>query len=306
MFTKPLVTRVGFITAALLAIASASAEAQTTLRYQYKEGDKLNYTMDQTQKQAISVMGMDIETSTAMNMEMTWNVKSVKDKKAQVSQTMDRIKMKMDSAFAAFDYDSKDGKEPEGPVGMILGPLFAAMVGAEVTVTTNEIGEVSDTKVSDKLVDALKTNPALAQMGGAFSEEGLKNMFGQSSGLMLPKDPVKKGDTWDQKMELKMPPVGIMKMHNKFTYMGSEERGGKMLEKIDVKIDLTIAPIEDPNQPFEIKVKSSEMKGTMYFDNKAGRLAESVLNTKMAMEINAMGNVIDSSMDQTVTLKLAK
>jgi len=306
MFTTTGAVRGGLISAAVLMLLAGSAHAQTTLKYKFKEGDKLNYTMDQTQKQTINIMGMEIETTMTQNMEMSWNVKTVKDGKAQMTQTIDRIRMKMDSAFAAFEYDSKDGKEPEGPVGQLIGPLFAAMAGAEFTVTMNEQGEVSETMVSEKLLEALKANPALQQFGGGFTEEGLKNMMTQSGSSILPKTAVKKGDTWDHKIELKQPPVGVMKMNSTYTYGGPEEKDDAMLEKIDVKTEITIEPIEDAAAQFEIKVKSAEMKGTIYFDNKAGRVVVSTINQKMNMEINAMGNIIESAVDQTVTVKLAK
>ena len=64
--------------------------------------------------------------------------------------------------------------------------------------------------------------------------------------------------------------------------------------------------VEDAAAQFDIKVKSAEMKGTIYFDNKAGRVVVSTMNQKMNMEINAMGNIIESVVDQTVTVKLAK
>ena len=57
---------------------------------------------------------------------------------------------------------------------------------------------------------------------------------------------------------------------------------------------------------FELKVKSSESKGAVYFDNAAGRVHESTLTQKMVTEINAMGNVIDQNVEQTITLKLGK
>ena len=306
MFTTIGAVRGGLISAAVLVLLAGPAQAQTTLKYKFKEGDKLNYTTEMTQKQMMNIMGNEIETSTTQNMDMTWIVKAVKDGKAEVSQTIDRIRMKIDSPFGGFDFDSKDGKEPEGPIGMIVGPVLNAMAGAEFTVTMTEQGDISDTKLSEKLIEAIKSNPILQQMGGAFTEEGLKNMMTQSGGSILPKTAVKKGDTWDQKIELKQPPLGVMKLNSTYTYGGPEEKDGATLEKIDVKTEITIEPIEDAAAQFEIKVKSADMKGTMYFDNKAGRLVVSTINQKMNMEINAMGNIIESVVDQTVTVKLAK
>ena len=306
MFTSTGAVRSGLISAAVLVLLAGPAHAQTTLKYKFKEGDKLNYATEMTQKQTMNIMGNEVETTTTQNMDMTWNVTTVKDGKAQISQTIDRIRMKVDSAFGGFDFDSKDGKEPEGPIGMIVGPVLNAMAGAEFTVTMTEQGDVSETKLSEKLIEAIKSNPILQQMGGAFTEEGMKNMIGQQGGSVLPKEAVKKGDTWNHKTELKMPPIGVMKISNTYTYRGPEDRDGAKVEKIDVKTEMTIEPLADAAAQFEFKVKSSEAKGTMYFDNKAGRIVATTMNTKMAMEISAMGNVIDMVQDQTTTLKLVK
>lgn len=304
MFIKTGVAGVGLISVAVVVLLGGSAQAQTTLKYKFKEGDKLNYAMEMTQKQTINVMGNEVETATTQNMDMTWVVKDVKEGKAQVSQTIDRIRMKVDSAFGGFEFDSKDGKEPEGQIGMIVGPVLNAMAGAEFTVTMTEQGEITETKLSEKLIEAMKGNPFLQQMG--FSEEAMKNMMGQQGGAVLSKDAVKKGDTWNQKTELKAPPLGVMKMNQTYTYRGPEERDGATVEKIDVKTEMTIEPLEDAAAQIEIKIKSSEVKGSIYFDNKTGRLVGATTNTKMSMELNAMGNVIDMVQDQTVTLKLVK
>lgn len=304
MFIKTGAASVGLISVAVLVLLSEPATAQTTLKYKFKEGDKLNYATDMTQKQTMNIMGMEIETVTTQKMDMTWNVQEVKDGKAQIAQTIDRVRMKVDSPAGGFEFDSKDGKEPEGQIGMIVGPMLSAMAGAEFTVTMTEHGEITKTKLSEKLLEAMKSNPFLQQMG--FSEEGMKNMLGQQGGSVLPKEPVKKGDTWNQKLELKMPPIGVTKMNNTYTYQGPEERDGAKVERIDVKTEMTIEPLPDAAVQIEFKVKSSDVKGAMYFDNKTGRLVGTTMNTKMAMEINAMGNVIDMVQDQTMTVKLVQ
>src|SRR5258708_1807184 len=95
------------------ALPSASAQAQTTLRYKFKEGDKLNYVMEQKQEMAMSFMGNDINTKINQTMDMTWKIGAVdKDGSAKMTQTIDRIRMTMDSPGAKIEYDTKDGKEP--------------------------------------------------------------------------------------------------------------------------------------------------------------------------------------------------
>ena len=56
---------------------------------------------------------------------------------------------------------------------------------------------------------------------------------------------------------------------------------------------------------FQLKVKSQDIKGTIHFDNKTGRMSDKETKTKTVMEISAMGQTIEQVMEQTVTVKLA-
>jgi predicted secreted protein len=299
--TRPFV-RVGLVSTIVCAVGAATAQAQTTLRWKLKDGETLNYTTDMVQKQKASVMGMEIETTMTQGMGMSWKVGAVKDGKAEVTQTIDSFRQKMESPFAQFEFDSKEGKEPEGPIGQLIGPIMKALVGAEFTLKLDPQGEVSDVKVSQKLVDSLKQNPALAQLGSMFSEDGLKNMV-QQGGQGFPKESVEKGNSWTKNVELKMP-FGTMKMENTFTYEGPETKDDAKLEKIAMKAKITIEPAED--SPIALKIKSGDVAGTIYFDNVAGRIRRSETKQNMVMEITANGMVIETAVDQTMTMKLTE
>ena len=295
--------RLGFVVAALLGcLWAGNAQAQTTLRWKFKDGEKLQYSMDQKMLMKMNIQGMEVETKSTQTTDMTWAVLEVSQSgKAKMTQTMDRIRLKIDNPMFAVDYDSKEGKELEGPLGQLLGPLFNAMVGAEIAVTMNGQGESSDLKLPEKLSKAMQGNPILAQFGGMFTEEGMKNMMTQA-GATLPKDPVSKGDPWDKKVEVKLP-FGTMRTNMAFTYQGPETREGKKFEKIGLKAELGIEP--NPGGMIQLAIKSQDMKGTIYFDNVAGRMSSSEIKQNTVMEITVMGQTIEQAMEQTITVKLS-
>lgn len=288
----------------LLAVALvgvAPARAQTTLRYQFKEGDKLPYVMEQKMDMKMNAMGQDIEMKMTQVIDLTWNVGAVdKDGKAKVAQRFERIRFNMDGPTGKVEFDSKDGKEPEGPVGRIIGPMFQAMVGSEISMTMDPQGRFSDVRLSEKLTEAFKKLPAGAAMGDMFSEEGLKRMVGQGS-LVLRDKPVVKGDTWDQKLEMKMP-FGKMRVDTAYTYEGPAERSGRKLEKVGLKPKLTIEA--DAAGALQMKVKDQEADGAVFFDNAAGRLVETKLTQNMTMEISVGGQNLAQKIKQTVSMKL--
>ncbi len=297
MIRKRIVVVAALVTAL---VAAQSAHAQTTLRYKFKDGEKLNYIMDQKMSMKMSVMGQDIDMSVNQTIDISWNVKEVKDGKAKMTQKFERFRFNMDGGpTGKIAFDSKDPKEPEGPIGQIMGPMLKALAGMEVSMTMDEQGEISEVKVPPDLVNLMK------KAGGApgmdmFSEDGIKKMLAQG-GMVLPKDAVTKGKTWAQKVDQKTP-IGTMKLNNEYTYEGSTEKDGRRLEQVAMKPAMAIEA--DPNAPITIKMKESVGKGSAYFDNASGRLVEMSMTQNMEMDIAAGGQNISQRMNQVVTLKL--
>lgn len=281
---------------AVLAFGSV-AGADTTLRYKFKQGDKLNYVMDQ--KMGMELPGGAGKMDMNIAIEMSWNVQSVdKDGKAKIAQKFERIKFTMAGipGAPALDYDSKDKKQLPEPFGQMMGPMFDAMSSAEFIVTMAPNGEISDVVIPEKLKQAVaKAGAGGALPGMDFSPDGMKRMMSQS-GLVLPKDPVAKGKSWDQKLEMPAPGLGSMVMENKYTYEGPTTKNGKTLEQVGLKPTMTFKG--DANAPVKMSLKDA--KGTAYFDNDAGRLVEMTMNQDMVME--AAGQ--NMTMKQTVTMKL--
>jgi hypothetical protein len=297
-------TALGLLALLLAGAAAEPAAAQTTLRYKFKKGEKLNYVMEQKMKMAMNLAGQDIETEMGQTIDMSWEIKEVDaEGNATIAQKFDRVRFKMDGGpVGNIDYDSKDGKEPEGPVGKLISPMLKALSDVEMSITMDTRGKVSNAKVPEKVVKALKNMPGGgAGLGEMFSEESLKHMMDQS-GLVLPKEAISKGKTWDQNMEMKTG-MATMKMEMVNTLESPVKRDGKDLERISQKPN--IAFNFNDNLPVKIKLKSQDNKGTAYFDNTAGKLVETNMTQKLEMEISAMGQDIVQKMTQTVTLKLA-
>jgi len=288
------------LTAVVLCLGAAPTQAQTTLRYQFKAGDKLNYDMEQKTDVKMNVGGQDMTMKVHQHIGMTWKVLEVSPEgKARILQKIEGIRMTMDAPglLGKVEYDSKIGKEPEGPIGKALGPIFTALSGSEFHVTMNARGEISDVQVPERLTEVLKKAAGgVPGLGEMFSADSLKRMINQG-GVVLPKEAVAKGMTWTQKMDTKMP-FGTMKVTNTMTYDGPAGEG-KNLQKIAVSPVVSLDP--DPNAPIAIKMKGGAGEGMALFDNAAGRLVEVNLTQDMRMEI---GQDITQNIRTNTILKL--
>jgi hypothetical protein len=274
------------------------------LRYKYKEGEKLNYVMDQKLTMEMSVAGQDITMEMGMGITMVWKVDKVeKDGKAKMTQTMTRVQLKVKHPGGAFEWDSKDGTEPDDEVAKAMLPIFKAMAGADMTMTMDQRGQVSAFEMSDKLKEAMKK---AAEAGGGGlgdfgTEDGMKKMMEQGS-LVLPEGAISKGKSWNAKNEIKVPQVGKMITDVKYTYEGQEKRTGKQLEKVSGVITQSVEP--DKNAPGEMKIKAQDSKANLYFDNEAGRLIETRMTQDVVMEFAIGGQTISQKLKQNLTIRL--
>lgn len=295
--------RVGLLVALVVAAGGVPAQAQTTLRYKFKSGERINYEMEQRMSMQMNAMGRDVKMDTSQIFDMAWTIGTVDaDGKAKMTQKIERIRFVMDAPppLGRVEYNSRDNKELEGAFGQILGPMFKAMVDAEFTLTMDTQGRFSDVKVPEKLLEALKNSPAGAQLGEMFSEEGIKRMVGQG-GLILPDEALSKGKTWNQKTEVKTS-FATMKMDNICVYDGPTTRDSQQLEQVSFQPKIAMEPNKDA--PVTIKQKSADAKGTALFDNAAGRLVETKMTQVMEMEIEAGGQNMTQKLEQIISMKL--
>jgi hypothetical protein len=283
------------------ALAAAPAPEATSLRYRFKEGEKLNYVMVQKQEITMNVNGADTTFKSTQTIYFTWTINAVdKDGAAKISQRIDRARMSMDAGQGGvIDFDTKDGKEPDNPAGAVIVPILKAMAGSDFTLTMSTRGEISDVVLPKKVLDALQN---LGTAGGAFTPDTLKQMPNQGS-LVLPKDAVKKGDSWNDKLEVKADLVGKMVVDTKATYEGETTKDGKKLHSITLKPTMTIeAPA---NAAAKITLKDQNNKGAASFDGDKGRLVDSNLEQNIEMDVVACGQTVTMKMKQNFTLKLA-
>src|ERR1019366_3748442 len=138
------------------ALFASTSLAQTTLRYQFKEKETLNYVMEQKMKMVMNIMGMDVETKMDMTLDMAWNILKVEsngDARVQIKVT--QAKISMTGPMGLVEVDSKDDKVLDDPVGKIFSQLAKAIGTMEITGTMQVTGDMKDMKVSEETMKAL-------------------------------------------------------------------------------------------------------------------------------------------------------
>lgn len=266
---------------AVYLLSPALAAAEKLLRWNFQSGQALQIELDQDVDMSTDAMGNSMRSSADMGMTLAWRVREVNaDGVAQIDQTIDRIRMKMIMpGSAAVEFDSAAAL-PDNAMGRHMAESINPMIGVRFAQQITDRGEVVDMQLTEEGAKDLQAATG-APVQEAFSHEGLKTLLSQAA-LVLPKHPVKPGDSWEGTSEMDSP-IGTLAVKTTYTYRGTEKLDGRPLERIDLVIAVKFAG--GPNATgLEVKVAQQNNTGTMYFDAAFGRFVSSDVVQSMTME----------------------
>jgi hypothetical protein len=213
----------------------------------------------------------------------------------------------------SFEYDTDSDEAPQG-VAAMLAPMLDAMVDCEITTVMTPQGEVIETTIPEKFVQALQNVPGVQLMGELATEEGLKAM-GQQGTMKLPAGELTVGEVSTSRLEIKNPIFGKQIVDTTFTYRGTAEVAGETYEKFEPRTLLSFAKVEgdDANEPAqrpgpivptEFKVSDQSTSGEVLFDRAAGRLKSSRVEQKYTLGMSVEGQPIETRIKQTIDIEV--
>jgi hypothetical protein len=302
----------GVTVAMIFGWGATSAAAPTTLRWKFKEGERITYLIEEKQTTKLKADTDVFDLTQTLLLDTTWKVKAVdQNGKADIGVTIDRVRFRAEGkgdakVIGTIDYDSRDQKEPkdENWKGRkFLNSSLAAAVGTEFTLKFDPHGRISDVTVPDTLAKALAGTAAqelAGFFGSSFTTEGIKRKLTDWV-VHLPMAAVTpKEKSWTDRR----PVEKLSSLALTCTYQGSEGREGDRREKIDVSPELVIQ--REPDKAYD-KITSQEGKGVIFFDNQSGRLVEYALRHKVALQSYVVGSKYAETDAETVTtVKLGK
>jgi hypothetical protein len=282
---------------AMLLATTATSRAQTTLRYKFKKGDKLQYVLEQKMVTKLSTKTFNAESTANQTIDMTWTVKNADADKATVAVKFERLRFLLADAKEKVTFDSKEGKELEGKVGKAVGPALKATAALEFDMVVDKRGKVEGVKLSEKSAEAVK---GLAGTPGseALAPEELQRTMNQAL-MPFPAEAIKPGATWKQTLTNKAG-FGTVKIDQALEFKGLKERGGKMLAEIAIKPTLSVEAAEKVT----VTVKQQQGEGNAYFDPEAGRLNEARASQSVTVNVGFSGQEVSYEMRQSVSMKL--
>ncbi|MBX3413094.1 MAG: hypothetical protein KF708_10435 [Pirellulales bacterium] len=308
--------RVGLWAALALAISfGARAQAADALGWKFKEGDKVQYAVLNAQHRLIDASGAEFDIDFAFTTDVTWVVDKVNaDGSAELTQTIDRVQLKVNTPFTGefgFDSGDKDSPAPEGPIWERMGPAIEKMVGGQFKVKVTKRGEVTEVTLPQDLLDIIKEQ---SEQGGGGGGAGALFMGGNMFGEKAMKDTIQRGivifpesadQEWTHVVEEKMGEFATMKFDTKYVRSGTEKKDGKELQKIESKTEMTLE-LADGAEDGDVVLELIEQEGsgTILFDAAAGQTVSSTSVQKSSMEGEFMGNEVAFETENKVVVVL--
>lgn len=274
--------------------AFSQADAQDILKWKLQTGEQLRYQVAQTNKTGMKVAGLPAqETTLQQAMDMFWKVKNVSGGGAvKMDQTINRVRMNVESPMGKFAYDTKELSEPQEPQLKAMATSLSAIVQKNFEVDMAANGKVTNVRVPEEVLAAIKESAAGNQ--NAVNDETIKEMMKQSP-VTLPPGPVSPGAKWQSDKSINL---GFVRMviTSDMTYKSKDSNGNAVIDVVP-----TIQLIPNEAAPMQVTLQSSSGKGQLLFDVERGRISRSELDLSMEMKVVANSG---QSIQQTMKTKM--
>lgn len=292
-------------------ILLANPGVAETLRYKFKEGEKLDYVLNNDIKMKMDFNGAAMEMAFNMIFDLVWNVKAVDpDGTATIVQKTSRVQLKVDSPFGEMAYDTATpGSELEGPMAD-MGKILKAIEAGEFTLKVSPAGKVTDVQFPKQLTEVLGEQGGQRRGGpgrggmGLFTPDSIKLII-ERSFVPLPEGELKEGVTWKQKFTQPVMRAGKQHFEIDYSYGGMKKEQDKDVALINGTTKVTFEPAEEGGD-IDAEINEQKGAGVVLFDPAAGQLQSSKHDQHILMTIQARDNEIQQDMNSTTTMKRGK
>lgn len=290
-------------TAWLLVGMTGEPARADALRWRFKPGEVLHYSIEQKMVSTARGMGQERKSSRSQTTDVTWTVNAVDaDGRGDVTLRYERVRMRDETPpFMPFVFDSADAKAGVQPGFEAQTQQLKAIVGTEVSFKIRPTGDIEDVRLPDATLKKLREAAPKGAAESDISEKSIKEVLLQTSPPAFPEGEVEAGKTWSSKPS--RIPVGFatMVVERTFTYQGADPKAPNRL-LVGIETKLTLEPVEGAN--VKATVRKQEGRGTMSFDVETGHLATARMTEKLDMAVTGGGQSMEEIRDTTTSMAL--
>ena len=290
---------------------SPVAIAQVKFERKYPEGATRTVEIKNKLEQRLTLAGMDIDTGS----NTTTVSKSTIGKRdvggmLRVHEKIESLQISTDVMGQNYSFDSANPDNAGSSPLEVLRPVHKAISQCTSTTVLDKDNRVYAIEFDQDIVGSLppEVQPLLKAQ---FDQENLKKAANQEFD-QLTSEPVNKGDSWQRTSTINFGAGQIMTFQTKFTYEGTVEKQGRVLDQITSKTLAVDFALQDSPLPFQVKgseLKADESGSVILFDRERGHVVESNAKVRVTGDITFVVNnmelpsTLDLKMQSSVVVK---
>ena len=285
----------------LLLNSTATAQDAKKFRWKLEAGDEFTVQLVQDTKIKSNIDRRVQEMANKMTLDMDWKVTEVNDENAaSVAQTITRIQLQIvtptKGGSQTISVDTADTTRQKD-LAKRLHKQVAALVNTKYNVSMSSRGEMLGVEIPKESLEALRGAPSSLQLRKVLTEEGLKDLFGQSA-IVFPEDELTVGGNWNSKTNVANS-LGTFEKTNSYSYAGIENK----LHRFNIKTDLNKTEAGKAGSD----VNKFAGSGQLLFDADAGFVTESMIKNEMNTENKSYKDTtINTVINSNVLMKVSK
>ena len=281
------------------------AQAQVLLKHKELPETKRTYEVTQLVSQVMTINGQELKTDADVAITISVangpaDLEGVIPQRVKFESLRNNLTVP-GGLTLSFDSAVNLAKTDAPQLEFVLD-AFKALAKAEYTVTLNKDNEVLSVDGVENILN--NATPMAAEVLKAqLNPERIKATHQQELSR-VPKKAVKPGDTWQQTDDVDLGSGQTLKVERLYEYLGTEERGGRTLDKISSPEKRILSLEIAPNPMIAIKVTKqdlsvAESKGLLYFDRERGVEVEQnrLLHIKGTLTLSIAGTELPTELD---------
>ena len=274
---------------AFLFITSALS-AQVTLKFDPPKG-KYIYKIENNAVMNTGIEGQTMNISMSTDFDWDMSVLEKTNTGSDVEFVYSRLRFLMDMPMGKFEYDTKKEPESLSEQEKMMKGVFDAFIGKPITATITKDGSITSIKGFDAIMNSVNTQSP-NNMGAAFGENSMKNLFEQSM-KMFPDKPINIGESWIVKQIIAQEGLPSINMDATYTL--------KSIDKGIANIDVVATIDTKINAPTGQEISATgTMSGNMKMEVSTGIQTEGNIQQKIKMMVG--GQQIDMTSNIKTTM----